>query len=597
MSTPRAQDNSIRLLIILMGVLFALAMFGGLENLSGYHGSVYQALHPGSFSRDPFMSPTRPTMLSLYYLLVRWVGDLWLDDRVTMAVYAGLVMLALAGVDRTAQLLGARRAGERAAMLSLMLLGHKLLDHQGWLLGTADFNATQCASPLIIWLLYASLAGARALVTIPLMLLITLLSVKNGWLPCLIAVGLLCEERLGPRGRRIAVAAAAALGIAGWLAYAAFLRSPHDPALFQYILAELDNAEANPFLNPLLPNLAFLALCLAAWRIRRLPGAVAARVRVVAGLGLAVWLIGGLYLTYAPDPMKIPYVVPFDATRALWWVQYVMYLALGVSLLKWLQRASSLAGLAAAWGLLMGLYFLHWTLQIKLAVVVASATLGMAGWTWWSRRTQGVPAARARGLGWIASLDADARLRIVSVAMCLGTLSLFGVGTVTRRWDALAFLARQGIVGDNGGALWVDVNPYIREHTPPSATIVALASRNAIGQDLGLRYEGSLRNRTGRSMPLGSIASFYFDYPGILWVKGQRQHMQQLLEAWARRDRVGVSSHLAAFGPPDYLVVPAEHAGWLRDQPGFAYQFETARGSFWIFRRAQDRPREVARQP
>ncbi len=575
MRTHRAQDQAIGLLIILMGVLFALAMFCGLENLSGYHGSVYQALHPDSFPGDRFMSPTRPTMLSMYYLIVKAIGEPWLDDRLTMVVYAGLVVLALFGVDKTAQLLGARRAGERVAMLSLMLLGHKILDNQGWLLGHADFNATQLSSPLIIWLLFHGLAGPRSRVAIPLMVLILALSIKNGWFPCLVVLALLGKERLHRRGQLIAAAAAAALMMAGWGAYALFLRSPDDVRLFNFLHHELDNAEANPFLNPWYANLIFVVLCVAGWLAKGLPGAVSARVRVVARAGLALWLLGGLYFTWAPDALKIPHLVPFDVTRALWWSQYVMYLVLGVALLKQVQRATSAASLGAAWGLLMGLYFLHWTFQVKLALVVAAVTVGMAGWALWTRRDR----------GWRAGFDAPAQLQIAAVAMCVGVVSLYGVGTVTRRWDALVFLARHGIVGDNGGAVWLDVNPYIREHTPASATVLALAERNALGQDLGLRFEGSLRNRTGRSMPLGSIAAFYLDYPNILWCQAQRQEAHYLVEAWEREDLPAVSTRLAHLGSPEYLVVPIERSAWLGNRPDFAYQFEVARGAYWIFRR------------
>lgn len=573
MRTAADGRGAIPLLIVVLGVLFSLAMFRGLEHSAGYQGSVYQALHPGSFPGDRFMSPLRPTMVSTYYLLVKLVGDVWLDDRFTIVVFAGLAMLALAGVDKTAQLLGARHPHERIAMLSLMVLAHKVLDNQGQLLGS-EFNATLFSSPLVIWLLFECLSGPRPPVVVPLMVVMVSLSVKNSWLPCLITLVLLWNERLRPRGRVLAVAAAALLGVIGWLGYAVFLRRPDgsDVALFDYLHRELENAEANPFLNPLAANLVFVAFCLAGVIMKGLPDAVSARLRVMAGTGLAVWLAGGLYLSFAPDPLKIPYLVPLDVTRALWWIQYVMVAALGVALLKWLQRATSPAALGIAWGLLMGLYLLHWTFRAKLAVVVAGVTLVMTGIMVWRRRG-------------VAAFDARTRLQIVAAAMCLGTVSLFAVGTVHRRWEALTFLVRHGIVGDNGGAVWVDVNPYLREHTPASATVFALASRNAIGEELGLRYEGSLRNRTGRSMPLGTASAFYVNYQDVQWLKAQRQHVQRVLEAWRRQDLAGISARLAALGSPDYLVVPTEHAAWLRDRPELGYQFETARGAFWIFRR------------
>ncbi len=593
MSAHHKAPGSIALLIVAMSALFSLAMFRGLEHSAGYGGSVYQVLHPGSFPGDRFMSLFRPTMVSAYYLLVKLVGDVWLDDRFTIVVFAALAVLALAGVDKTVQLLGGRRTGERVAMLSLIFVAHRVLDNQAQLLGS-EFNATLFSSPLNIWLLYWCLAGPRPLVVIPLMVLILSLSVKNGWLPCLITGVLLWKERLRPRGQVIAVAATGLLGVLAWLGYAAFLRRPDgtDVALFDYLHRELENAEADPFLNPLAANLVFVGLCLAGMMVKGLPDAVSVRLRILAGTGLAVWLAGGLYLSSAPDPIKIPYLVPLDVTRALWWIQYVMGAALGVALLKWLQRTASSAGVCVAWGLLMGLYLVHETFRAKLAAVVAVVTLVMVGMAWRrnvSDTLRPVVSPRekclARFAGLPGVLSARTRLRIVAVAMCLGTLSLYSVGIVHRRWDALAFLVRHGIVGDNSGAIWVEVNPYIREHTPASATVFALASRNALGEPWGLRYEGSLRNRTGRSMPLGSASAFYVDYQDVQWLKAQRRHVQLVVEAWELQDLAGVSTHLAALGSPDYLVVPIEESAWLREQPDFGYQFETARGAYGIFRR------------
>ncbi|MBI3320297.1 MAG: hypothetical protein HYZ89_06920, partial [Candidatus Omnitrophica bacterium] len=165
--------------IAVMTVLYPLAMFRGLEPYSGYFGNVYHALHPDSFPNDPFMSPDRPTMQSLLYVVVKMTGEFWLDDRVTLLLFMGMAAITLIGIDKTLRVLGAQRVGERVAMLSMMLLGHQLLVSHAFVIDMLDFSPTVFAAPPIVWLLYGSLSGSRMRQVIPLMLLIPLISLKS----------------------------------------------------------------------------------------------------------------------------------------------------------------------------------------------------------------------------------------------------------------------------------------------------------------------------------------------------------------------------------------------------------------------------------
>lgn len=575
-------------LIAVMSLVYSLAMFRGIDGHSVYHGSVYQVLHPGSFPNDAFMSPIRPIMLSLYYyVIVPVVGTLWLDDRFIFIVSLGLAALTLVAVDKTAQCFGAHRVGERAAIVSLMLLGHTILENNAFVVSGHGFNPTNFVNPFIIWLFSHSLAGHSPLAVLSLLALAVSISVKNAWLPSLIAVVLLCRDRVGRRGQRIAWAVVLGLVAATVGGYYAFGRPPDGShaALFDYILREVEDREANPFMNSLAGNLSFVALCVAGCVVKGLDAAMAARVRVVAGMGLAVWLVGGLYLTYAPEAIKVPYLVTFAPTRALWWPQYVVYVALGVAFLKWLQRASSSAGVCGAWAGLMVLYFMHNTFRIKLALVVAVTSLVMLWRSRSLREHAGRRTATERAGGWrLSTIDPQRRLRIAAVAMCVGAVSLYGIGT-RHRVAALAWLARYGIMGDNTTAVWVGVNEYIRAHTPPSATVLALVARDALGKEIGLQYGESLRSRTGRSMPVGAPPALYFDYEKLRWRTVQVQHLAELLAAWEGRDGSNVSTHLAALGSPDYLVVPTEKSQWVRDVPGFAYAVETVIGEYLIMRK------------
>lgn len=563
---------AVGVLIAVMSLLFALAMFRGLEAHSGYEGNAYQVLHPESFPNDPMMSPWRPTTWSLLYLVVRLVGELWLDDRFTIVVFAGITAVTLIGLDRMVRLLGARQVGERAAMLSLMVLGHQILGNGGALVNHFEFAPATFAGPVNIWLLYASLAGSPPRLTLPLLLLSPLVAVKPAAMPLLIALILFWRDRLGPRGKRVTAAMACAMVVLSLVVYYAFIRPPDasHARLFDFFL-QRDEDEANPFQSPLVHNLLFGALCLGGLVVRGLEPSVLARVRIIAGLGLAVWLLGGLYFSYAPDALKIPYLEAFNVSRMLWWTQYVLYVAIGVTLLKKLQRSASGMGLFASWVLLMALYFIHTEFHVKLALVVGAVTVGML---WFHRQSQ----------GWnLLQLSPAQRLRTVAMAMCVGTLSLYTVGTVHHRVDDLRYLLHHGIIGNNIGAKWVGINEYIRENTPSSATFLALSMHKT--ERTRLVFDWSLRSRTGRSMHFGHPLGVGFDYRKIQWFQRQAAVLELLLQAWERRDVTEVAQQLSAWGAPDYLVVPTAKAEWLRTHPQFAYVLETVIGDFTILRK------------
>jgi len=409
-------------------------MFRGLENHPGYYGSTYQALVPQAFPGDAFMPIGRPTMLSLYYLLVKGVGPLWLDDRFTLLVFFAMTVLSLVALDKTVRLLGCGSFWERAALMAFVLLEHKFFITHVLLVDNYGFNATALGGVIAVWLLYGALAGWSAGRQLPLGILAMGMSPKNCWLPVLMAVVLLWKERLGSRGKLLSVLAAGLLAAGGLVFYYTQLR-PADGshvALFDYILAKMDDQESNPFLYPLWCNLLFGGFCLVGFLPLGLPAEAMRRIRTVAAIGLLAWLLGGLYLSTAPDALKIPYLVPFGFRRALRWPTYVLFVALGVALLKWLQKPPSAIGVWLSWFCFLGLYLVHLEFRSKLAVLLGLSTLGML---LFYRRFSPI------------RLSADERLKLAAVPVLLGTLGLYAIGAVHQRSAALRHLARTGIVG------------------------------------------------------------------------------------------------------------------------------------------------------
>jgi hypothetical protein len=66
-------------------------------------------------------------------------------------------------------------------------------------------------------------------------------------------------------------------------------------------------------------------------------------------------------------------------------------------------------------------------------------------------------------------------------------------------------------------------------------------------------------------MPFGPKYSFVLDRDGMLWHEARIRETDRLVERWTGHDAAGVTESLAALDAPDYLVVPNEQAGWIRD--------------------------------
>lgn len=568
-------DQAVKLFLWIAGLsaAYSAAMFRGLEGHSGYSGCAFQVLYPGSFPGDTFTPANRPVLLSLYYGIVKLAGPIWLDDRFTFFFFMGMAALSLVALDKTVRLLGLKGRLERAAILAFILLERRFFIIHSVLVDNYGFSGTGLGAVAALWLLMGALAGWGAARQVPLIALCLAISLKNTWIPVFAASVLLWKERLGPAAKRWALLGACLAVAGGAATYALAIRSPDgsDVKLFDYILAKIDDAEANPFLYPAWANLCFVAFSLLAFLRLELPVETLRRIRVIAVIGLATWLLSGLYLTYAPDFMKVPYLVPFDPRRALRWPSYIVTVALVVALLKRVERGASRGSVWLSLAVFFGLYLLlHEEPRIKLVILAGS--LLAAG------------LIRYRTLA-LERLQPRERLRLVAVPVLVGTLALYTVGALHQRREALVHLVRYGIVGDNLCAKWTGINEFFRERTSPSATVLALSMEDTHRRPSALHFDASLRTRTGRTMPMGHPAAFYLDYPKLQWWEERNRRMNEFVAAWEAQDPAAVSRGLAEFGPPDYLVIPTAKAGWAGPAAGLGYRVEARIGEFTIFRR------------
>ena len=196
-----------------------------------------------------------------------------------------------------------------------------------------------------------------------------------------------------------------------------------------------------------------------------------------------------------------------------------------------------------------------------------------------------------RGLRWIESKShrqmGPAHLsfsNLVLIAFVLTTGTILG-GKTWYRLSAFQFLARYGIMGDNPAAKWVGVNEYFRESTPIGATFLAVVPRDYPWRPEGVYFDGSLKIRTGRSMPGGHEIAVYFDPKKQQLNQKQQQLYEELAQSWLKKDGPEVLKEIEALGLPDYLVFSTEKAAWLPHVLQGRYRQATQIGDFSILRK------------
>lgn len=546
-------------------LLFSLARFTGLESHSGYYGMTYKLVHPESFPNDAYANFDQPAMASLYSLLVKLAGPLWLDDRFNAVVYFLVVVVTLWGVDRILGLLGVTRPLHKLAVIAVFAVGHQFIDNIPQLVDSVCYRPSTYAYPFGTWLAYLVLKGAPPKKTLPLALAMVLTSLKNAWFPFIAAV-LLLARRYVPkadwRGIAAAVAVLVLVFFTGWYAVNTSNGTVKtNAALFDHAHAGTENSEADPFMDGAGPFI-FLAVLAVAYALPLKMIAdreLVARVKALVVMTGVTYVLGGMYYTYIPDALKVPLTTALAVNRSTWWTQNILWLVLTSNAVLGLVAATSRrekAGYAAA-GLLLYVFplFEHAGIRslsmetgplVTTSAMVRDATLVavFAGVL-----ALGAVSSRSR-----RPLFAGGASAALVVAVLSATALSFTYKAYSRIPD-LWFCIRTGIMGGTEGAKWHGVNEYIVRNTRRDATIYALSYPLAGGRRL--RADTSIKIRTGRTMPFGHEINFYFDYAERLRHDERRLLAARLAADWTARRPPLVIEDLREAGTPDYVIVPA----------------------------------------
>lgn len=544
--------------LALIALAMTLKYFPGLENPGAYAGNMYQAIHPDAFPGDPYIAPGRnvwekSTQFSLLYLPAKIMGEIWLDDRVNAVAYFILVLLSVLAVDKIVRLVGVNDVASRIAIQLVFLRDHRFFNNVVLFAHPPDFNHAALAIPVTLWLFYATLARKSIWLILLLCAVLILSSVHNA--PIAIAMALTVTAVMGNRPERCIVGAVfgVALIVFLWCIIVVIpITGPDRLLLWDLLYEPLAPSQISPFApNPdmgatIVVNLIFVALCAGALLMRGPETPGMHRLRVFVGAGLLIWLVAGLYFSFAPDALKLPQVLPFTPVRGLRWPQTLAYIAILVSVFH---RLSDHADVKSV---LMGAAIVGGLLVIGPENHVLWAALFGVG-------ICAVVAAHAIRMR-IAASDASAGILRSFPVLAVQTLALvtavaYGT-TIWARLPAWKVLAESGVMGDAGSAPWIGVTDWLRANTSPETAVLPLEYERQHPDKLrATRY---IATRGGRPTPVLKELSSMYSVQGWNREHDQRKLFEDVETSFAQ----GRWTDAAAYLPrlllvPDLVLIPA----------------------------------------
>ena len=574
MSAGRSTEPLMLAAFIALALAMTLKYFPGLENAMPYAGNVFQAIHPDAFPGDPIIGSERPIwekpfQLSLFYALVKLGGEVWLDDRFVAAVYLGLAVASLAGIDRIVRLAGVHDLLPRLIVQLIFMRDHQIFLNKMYFAHQVDVNHVAFVIPIIIWLMAATFARKSLWLILILCLLVAATSVKMA--PYVIAYSLIVAALNGNRRDRIVIGCVFAMALAAfYIAVTQVLVIPeaHRVELWNLIFSQVKGEvfQNIPFApmpdwpGAVLRNAAFLVLCLGAMAVPAPRNDAVRAMRLFIGLGVATWLIAGLYFAFAPDALKLPHLILFSMIRSLRWPQTIAFILLLVALFHWLEGTQSLGRTAAA---VLGLGVLlaigpanhaEW-----MALFAASMAAVAAGHWLFAGRGEPVERAAVPGAGALAGLVLGRHLVMLVQALAL-TMGIAFAYSISARLPAWKTWAEHGVMGDNPSAQWIGITDYIRENTPADAVILPYQHGSQSGELLfGARY---LATRGGRSIAVINEYSSIFDIDGWKVEKEHQELLARLGDHILNRDWRAARDELSRLTPrPDYLILLEKFTG------------------------------------
>lgn len=579
MPVASSANRTMFLVMALFAVLMTAKYFPGFEQSHPYSGNAFQVIHPDAFAGDLYKSPDKPILkrpfqLSLFYALVKFGGEIWLDDRFVAFFYLGLVFAGLWGIDKIVRLLGIQTPLERAIILMLFVKDHAILNNFTLLSHHPDVNHYALAIPISIWLIFSALARKNLAIVLLLSVLLAATSMRAAVFPIFFA--LLVAGFYGSRKERLIVAAVFSAGLL--VAYIGlFHLYPMSGALrleLWNLIEPLEGQTSNAFddwgiysiAEVTVRNVIWVGLCAGAIfaGINRYPAFNGIRLIVISAL--IIWLVSSLYVQFAPDAIKMPLLLPLAAMRGLALPQNLAYVVIAAGLLHRLRDhpdARTLFIAALAFGVL--------------------AILGPGNHLMWSGLVM-VGFAIALAFNYITERAFYPTQPFRFLAHALGVVIVVSFAVAAwQKAPAWKVWAMTGVYGGSESAKWIGVAEYIRLNTPKNASVLPLYLKSG----RGLWASRTLGSRAGRAMPVPEHYGDLLNPEFWEFTKQQRLQLKHVLKAFIEKDIVRANHEIEKLKPvADYIVIPVSALPPL-NKPAFPYVKETEINGFAILRRIQ----------
>jgi len=589
------EGRIVLLFIILCSIFLSIKYFSGVENNFYYAGFVMKAIHPELLTTDPIVGDeltmtNSPYKLTLYYLLPKLLGEIWLDDRLIAVLYILTVAAAFLATDRIAVTLGADGVWERVSILLLFLRDHAILENDVNFANHADFHHSALAVPIGLWLLLAGIKGRSLLSVLGLTVLLALVSIHVA--PFTAGMALIAFGAVGShRDRRvIGVLFALGIGAAVWGLFS-HIDVPDDQRAPLWDLFVNDWYEGmvvpfDPQFNGLpftvLGNLVFVSVFGAVLLWPQMATVPIKATRVVAGVALVVWLLLGLYGQFAPPAVQYPQLLLFSVTRQLQYPQILAYIALMVFVFRWTDAKTDAVRVATAFLVVFVLVLSgpgnhdRWAGLFAVALATSVAVHFFL-------------AARKTPTLWSGVVAASYK-----TVLALTFVITMGVAMGVAAWQKLPawqFLLKTGVHGVSESAVWVGVDTYIRQNTPSQAVILplqyAFGRTLRPGEEYGHRLliRRNLVSRSARAVPFPMMLSRGLNLEHFRFALAQKEIIRALPGAWMKGDTGAFMAGVRELRPiPDTIVVPTPVAGHLNG-PGFPFEIQAQIRGFTVLRR------------
>ena len=533
-----------------------------------YAGLTYHSVHPGSFPGDLAIVVGGPFWKTIYFHITSLLGDITLDERVLLLVYAIVSLTILHGIDRITSLLSNNEIVIRVIVLLTSLVTCHFLDYEPNPLQPLFLRASWAAAPIAIWLVYFALARKSYLIQILFSIFLMLMSIKIAWAPIL-GVIIVYAVRGEMIRKIVIIIMLLVVFLSTILVYNQFIKTDDisNTALWEAIGAR-ENTESNPFDSINGPIIAkyggilnvstFWILWLIAFLVPVPNQQSRKMLRGFLLLPVVLWLFGGIYISYAPNFLKVPELIAFAPVRSLWLPQLIMIQVVTIVGISWASRLQGWLRWVCTLVIIIGLLFLEaiYSLKWQLRVIESTGIVLFISFVLWfvsnPLRKGSAPLTYEYKKDIVEWFNSKYKRIIVSLVAVPIFFTTFSTST-SERLPAMKTVIKEGTYPLAFHYHWKNVAKYLEENIAPESVIMALRE----SPNGSLKPGIYLKNILGMAMPFMDCTSDYFDLKHHQAANKSGVKIAHVINLLGNADYFQAAKVMKTISPkPNYLIIP-----------------------------------------